>query len=591
MDQLLSKINKLKNWQAIVVIVVIGIAVYSVGLTNPFQGDDNSQIVSNVPVHSLSNIKLFFEGSTFYAGKGLSPLWGVYYKPLMTTVYSLIYSLFGPHPIYYHLVQLALCIGSTILLYLFFRFSFKPVLALILALIFLVHPIDSQVVYAIPSMQDALFFFFGILGLYLLVKYSKPTKANKDWSIKILPIVALCMLLSLLSKETGILFVLMSLMYLWIFDNRRRLYSYAGIVALPVIIWLVLRVNAVGLGRNPHADLIDKVSLTGRLMNMPSIIQFYLAKFVWPLKLSTDYNWVNSTFSIKHVLLPLFVSILTLGLIIYTGLQVHKKASKAQFYSYIFFFIWLCLGVAACLQIIPLDSTASEPWFYFPIAGLLGMIGIMLGTVVQVRAKSLVIISVIVLALFGVRTVNRGLDWRSEYTLASSDIASSSDDWQAYSELSAYYIQQNDFTKAAADAKISVDMYPTSSNYYNLGASLRDSGQFSMAVPALKQSLAYGYQDKNAIYNDLAELTLVTGSFNYNQRYLINALTQSPHNSYLWFYLAILEDRYSSNKYAINAIDQAAMYGPVPKDIYENILNNEPFSLNLGGDSGIINVP
>src|SRR5665213_1777591 len=201
---MLAKLNKITSWQAGLIIAVLGFAFYFTGLTNSFQGDDVYQIVNNVPVHSITHIKLFFEGGTFYNGHGLAPLSGVYFRPLMMTVFSLLYTLFGPHPIYFHLFQLALCIGSSIILYLFFRYSFKPALALSLSLVFLLHPLNSQVAYAIPSMQDALFFFFGILALYLLLRLK---------SVRSLLLVAACLFLSLLSKESGLLFTSMALLY------------------------------------------------------------------------------------------------------------------------------------------------------------------------------------------------------------------------------------------------------------------------------------------------------------------------------------------------------------------------------------------
>src|SRR6266550_635536 len=113
MDQWLAKINKLTAWQAAIIIAVIGFAVFFTGLKNPFIGDDIDQIVDSIPVHSIANLPLFFEGSTFYMGQGLAPLGGVYYRPLMITVFSLIYTLFGPHPVFFHLFQLTLIIASS----------------------------------------------------------------------------------------------------------------------------------------------------------------------------------------------------------------------------------------------------------------------------------------------------------------------------------------------------------------------------------------------------------------------------------------------------------------------------------------------
>jgi len=262
LSKILKKLNKLKPWQASLIIFILGFAAYFDGLRNQFIGDDNGQIVNNPVVHSITNIRLFFDGGTFYIGKGIAPLYGVYFRPLMTTVFSIIYTLFGAHSFYFHLAQMLLCIGSAIILYLLFKVFFKPALALFLALIFLLHPVNSEVVFALSSMQDALFFFFGILGLYLLV-HLKSTRS--------LLLVALCMLLSLFAKETGLLFIVMSILYLAWWD-RKRLKYFAGSIVLPIALWLVLKIHAIGLlGTNPHNAPIDNLSLGGRLMTDPSI--------------------------------------------------------------------------------------------------------------------------------------------------------------------------------------------------------------------------------------------------------------------------------------------------------------------------------
>jgi hypothetical protein len=48
---MMDKINRLKNWQAALIITILGFAVYGDGLWNQFLGDDNLQIVNNPPVH------------------------------------------------------------------------------------------------------------------------------------------------------------------------------------------------------------------------------------------------------------------------------------------------------------------------------------------------------------------------------------------------------------------------------------------------------------------------------------------------------------------------------------------------------------
>src|ERR1700683_5018555 len=102
---MLEKINKLNLKHVAGIFAVIGVAIFFSGLNNPFQGDDTYQIVNNLPVHSITNIFLLFKSSTFYNGQHLI---GIYYRPMMSVMFSLIYTFFGAHAIAYHIVQLSI---------------------------------------------------------------------------------------------------------------------------------------------------------------------------------------------------------------------------------------------------------------------------------------------------------------------------------------------------------------------------------------------------------------------------------------------------------------------------------------------------
>ena len=572
---MLEKINKLKSWQSALIITLIGIAVYFDGLKNQFIGDDQSQIVNNPPVHSISHIVLFFEGGTFYIGKGIAPLYGVYFRPLMTTVFSLIYTIFGAQPFYYHLFQLILCIGSTIILYLFFRFSFKPALSLFLSLIFLVHPINSEVVFAIPCMQDALFFFFGILALYLLLRFK---------STKSLLLVAVCLFFSLLAKETGLLFLIMAIIYLYWWE-RRRLLKFISIMAIPLVLYLILRVNAIGLFRHPTIAPIDNLDLKERLFTSPSIVLFFITKLLFPWKLASAYYWVYQRFSFGHFLIPLFIDLAAFSVVIYVGILIKTKATKAHFYTYIFFALWTAVGLLTTLQVIALDMTASQTWFYFSMAGVLGMMGTVF-TVFPIRIRQvwLLIVGIILVGSLGTRTIIWGFDWKNADTLASHDITVSTDDYNAYDTLATEQLNQGNFNKAHEYIDKSISIYPTFNNYATLGGILANQRQYSEAVSIYDKGLQYG--SDMLIYNSLGELTLVYGGYSSGLQYFGSTLQLFPQDSILWTYLAVFEARYGNTQASKAAISKAAMYGQVSTELYDNIINGQPFSLDLPGLGG-----
>ena len=557
--------------QACLIILVIGLAIFATGLANPFIGDDSPQIVNNPVVHSITHIKLFFEGSTFYSGGGIAPLTGNYYRPLMTTTYSLLYTLFGSHQFYFHLLQALLCIGSACLLYLVFRYMFTSILALVLSLVFLVHPLNSQIAFAIPSMQDALFFFFGVLALWLLLRFN---------SVKSLLLVALCLMMSLLSKETAIVFIVVAALYLFWFD-RKRLFVFTGIVAVPIVFYFLLKTNAIGfIGTKSTNGPIDNLSMVGRLMTMPSLLLFFFTKLIWPWKLASGYYWVYPTFSVRHVLLPLVIDLIVIGLFAYMAYVIRRRESDKYYRAYMFFGAWTLLGLLPHLQIIPLDMTACETWFYFSVAGVLGMIGVMLVAFQAHIDPTWFFVGVIVVAgVLGIRTAVRGLDYKSYYILSRHDVVASKEDYPAYNAIGKTLIDQGNYADAKTNVERSISIYPSFLAYLNLGVILTNQGDYPGAAAAYQKGLKLG--NASVLYDDLAALTLFTGDPNANKQLLLSGLKKFPQDHTLWMYLAILEDRYGDNKDAWTSIQQAATYGQVPPFIYDNIMRNQPFTINI----------
>ena len=575
MNQLLSKIKKLESKHvAYILVVVVGLLVFFTGLSNPFQNDDTFQIVNNPPVHSITNIPQFFQAGTYWDGQKLT---GDYYRPMMTTVFSVIYLVAGAHSTAFHLVQLSLYIASSFLLYLVFKRFLKPLTALALTLVFLVHPLNSQIVYSIATMQDVLFFFFGILAIWLL---------SRDDSDKSLWAVSGCLLLSLLSKEAGFVFVAVSLLYLCWF-NKERVKAFLSTMVLPIILYLTLRIHAVGLVHKQLVAPIDNVNLAGRLFNAPSIIEFYISKLLFPWKLSTTHYWVYSKFSVDHFLIPLIVDLVVVSLFVYIGFRVFHKLSRKQLKMYLFFAAWTVMGILLYLQIVPLDMTVCETWFYFSFAGLLGMIGIALPTIKFRFKPELVLFTVIlIVCLFGIRTAFRGTDYRSQTILAQHDIAESSGDYSALMSLSQYYIDNGDYKQAMTYAQRSIDVYPITSNYNLLGVALEQSGDYKGAVKAYIKALEYG--NLSVVYENLGLILITYSDKATTDEFFQKAINTYPHDFKLWLYLAIFEGSSGATDKAKISINNAIKYGTVPPAIYNYISNDQPFSLPLLGRTVLV---
>lgn len=573
-DQLFSRIKRLESWQVACILAIVGFAVFFTGLATPFQNDDTFQIVNNPPVHSISHLSQFFQSGTYWDGQKLT---GDYYRPMMTTVFSIIYSVAGAYPVAFHIFQLTLYIASAFLLYLVFKRFLKPVIALSLSLVFLVHPLNSQIVYSIATMQDVLFFFFGILAIWLLIR---------DESDKSLWAVSSSLLFSMFSKEAGFVFVIVSLLYLLWF-NKQRVRVFLSTLALPTIFYLILRIHAVGLFHKQLVAPIDNASFVGRLFNVPSIVEFYFSKLIFPWKLSTTHYWVYSKFSVDHFLIPLIVDAAVIGLFVYLGFRVRSKLSKKQFKPYLFFSVWTVLGILPYLQIVPLDMTVSETWFYFSIAGLLGMIGTALPTLkVRFKPQLLLIPAMLLIGVFGIRTAVRGIDYRSQIVLAQHDIKESSGDYTAMMSVSQYDIDHGNYKEAIIYAQNSIDTYPVTANYNLLGVALEQSGDYQGAVNAYSRALKYG--NLNVVYENLGLILIVYSDPATTSQLFQKAINAYPNDFKIWLYLAIFEGANGANDKAKIAINNAAKYGTVPAAIYNNIFSDQPFSLPLLGKNIVV---
>ncbi len=573
---MLDKLNRLTHKQAALIIVILGFATYFDSLKNQFLGDDSPQIVYNPIVQSITNIKMFFEGGTFYNGPG-EKLSGTYFRPLMTTTFSALYTLFGPHPFYFHLLQLLICIASAIILYLFYRYSFKPALALPLALIFLIHPANSQVVFEIAAMQDALFFFFGILALYLLARF----KSNRS-----LIAVAAYLLLSFFSKETGVVFLAMAALYLFWY-NRKRLYPFLAIMVIPLAVYLLLRVHAVGLvGANPGNTPIDNVGLAGRLFTVPSILLFYFTKIFFPLRLAHAYYWTYPTFSYMYFLLPLIIDCAVIGLVVYTGRVLRRVTTGALYHCYVYFSVWFALGLLLCVQIIPLDMTASESWLYFPMAGALGMIGVVIrvfGSRLHMSRQLVFCLTAALILIFAIRTIDRGTNWRNINTLAFNDAKVSNDDFYSDMVVAIDLFNRGDIRGAQAQEEHSVSVYPNGTNEQALGTIDSRLGEYPRSLQAYANGLKYNNtpQLDQELYNSAGELSIWYANPSSSVQFINQGLEKFPHDANLWLYLAIIQYQHQDINDAKVSIQQALHYNRTVliATVYSRISKNQPLQI------------
>ncbi len=559
--------------KAIIFIIIIGIFVFFNALFNPFIGDDKIQILQNPLALSISNIPSFFTSNAINVGGGFK---GIYYKPILYSVFSIITSVFSTTPFFYHFVQVALHITNAIFVLLFFRKFIKLRLAFFLSLIFLVHPINSESVIYISAMQETLFFFFGMVSLLILTK-------NHN-SLKSLFYAQLFFLLSLLSKETGILFVLIAGMYVQLFKkNLMRIYAISSAIMFTFYLFMHFILGGVSLkiqAVNPilHATLFE------RIISMPAIFYYYIKTFIFPNNLVFDQQWVVKQINFPSFFLPLILDFLFLFIFILITVLTIKYSKRKYLKLSIIFFLWFILGFLLHSQIIPLDATVTDRWFYFPIVGLLGVIGLGTQTLLEYRKipNSLILaLGFSVILLLSFRTIIRNSNWSDPILLYTHDLALMPPNSLLEGALAAEYQSQNNLPAALIHAQKAEQIYPTYLNLTLLGTLSAKNGNIKKAeeyyIKATQMS------DYYLAYENLSFLSAYYDPADVAKKIIVNAIKKFPSDSNLYIYLAVAAYRYGDVKDAKIIVSQACKisYNTICVYVTNQIENNKPINLTL----------
>lgn len=564
----------LTNKKAITWIIIIGLIVFFFGLFNGFVGDDPAEITENVAIQSIQNLPEFFTGGMFYVEPGVK-LSGNFYRPLLSTYFSLIYTVFGANSFMFHFNQLCLYILNVCLVYYLFKHFFNQKIAFVLSLIFLVHPINSESAYYISATQENLFLFFGLLSLWTVTKYR---------SQKALIIASILLLVSLLFKESGILFFIVIPLYLFLYHRKKTL-PFVGYSLISFVMYVILRINAIGVtptGTNDAA--IQNLHLVSRLINIPEIFLFYLKTFLYPMDLAIIYNWVYTSIDVPHFYIPLVIDLFFVFVVIYAS-YVSRRKSQKHFVMYTFFVVWFFVGMLLNLQILPLDQTVTDQWFYFPIIGLLGMIGVfLLSFKIELNKPHSVAIIVTLISLLAIRTFTRGFDWEDDFTLASHDLTVSPQAYSLEAELSRLYFDNGDYKDAKIHADRSIQMFPYLDSYTDLGNADFYLGDYTGAKEAFLNATKYG--DNYVTYENLSAIYINHDNPQEGIYFIKNiALKKFPYDARLWLYLAVLEYNHGSKSNAKSDIVTAYNYDhalPEVVPIYNAMVSNQAVNYTVG---------
>lgn len=510
---------------------------------NFFVWDDEEMVVKNFPIFQTTNIPQLFKQATFFSGgSGLS---GWFYRPLVMMSFLLTRVIFGQSPFGFHLVQLILHLTGASILFLVLKELFQlkvkkeaTPLALLLSLIFVVHPAHVEAVSYIASIAEPLYTLLFLLAFLVVIKSKSRKLTSKQFCI-----VMVSFFLSLLTKEGAIIFLPIVAVYLFFFDKKALLKKIT-----PFIVgfggYLIVRLTFFGTQtqRPDFLSPISNVSFYERLLTVPFVFSRFLTTFFFPRVLSVSQHRVVMNISDPYFIVPLIFSLVFLLVI---AIYLIKTKSKMV----TFFVLWFIFAVSPVLNLIlPLDMSFAERWLYIPMIGLLGLLGIFVIETEFLRKNinKLLAIGFLVVMILMIRTIYRNMDWKDGYTLYSHDIEIESESFDLQNNLGVEMFRKEKYEDAFLHFEKSVKLQPRwTISLNNLAAAYENKGDDNMAYEYYSKSVEMG--SYYLAYENLAALTLKLYGPEKAIEFLDEALVMLPNNMRLNHIAAIsyyeLEER------------------------------------------------
>lgn len=503
-------LNGMKTKNRYLIFVVLALATlltYADSVGNSFTWDDVPLIVNNPAYKNPANLPVLFKSSdTSPIGEQVA-----YFRPVNNLSYLLDFQLYGLNPLGYHVENVMLHLIAVLLLYtLIDRLFFNGTLAFLSALIFAVHPINTEAVAFIAARNNVLALVFMLLSFITYISAHNRKKVISFF------FSGLFFFLSALCKESTLMLPFILGLYDFKFSRSFKEQVRLKIVTLsPFVlfsaVYFAMRAHAlastVGIG-------LDIEGLGQRMLKNIYIIPKYLVHFIYPLNLSIIYSMPENYLSGSTWLFLLWVAIL---LILFFLLRLRNAVLN-------FGLLWFAVNFVPVSNIVPISFPASlvpmaDRFMYLPAIGLYIIAAECLYySYTRFKWKKTVIFSAVAVILaLSFLTVRRNLDWKDDLTLFKSTVRS----------------QPNAVV-----------------GHYNLGCEYKDRGDLINAEKEWKETLRLNPRHEGALIN-LGNLYNLLNVPLEAKNYYYRAIESNPSNSVVHYNLALALEQLSEQDEAL----------------------------------------
>lgn len=515
-------------------IFILSFAFYRNSFENEYSMDDNLVTSTYESPHPLIEDGISAIPKIFTSHYAVNSKQSYAYRPVTTSSFAIEYQFYGQNPIKSHFFNVLLYALTIIVLFKVLNQMWgeeKYILTVLTCLIFLIHPLHTEVVDNIKSRDEILSLLFGLLSLKYVLTYHDRKK------IVFLGLSFLFILLSLLSKKTGMIFI--AIIPLTLFYFRTINFKKLGIVIGAIIIGLVV---FKFMGKILPSETVSRVKyyfenplyFSGFKERIPMYFYsnyYYLALllFPYPLRYYYGYNQVPiADWSHPVVYIMLIFMIATVGISLW-------RIKKKEIWGFGTLFFFLGIG-GACNLLFPAVGIIAERFAFIASVGFSITAGYGLYHFFfaenskfynsqKIAKASVAILSIVSL----VYVFDRNKDWKNDVSLYKNDIEHLERSYKAYNLLG--------------------------QSYYKEGLNLKNTNQPpAVYLPKIDTAEIY-FKKCISIYADYAVTYNNLGALNYVFR-------NQQDTAYRYFEQAIaLDSNYTEALFNLGNIESNRFYG------------------------------
>jgi Flp pilus assembly protein TadD len=563
-----------RNYFFCFIISLLIFLAYSNSFNNAFQYDDNHVIERNPFVKHPGKIPQFFTepqmGSGVYSETSS-------YRPLLMTSFAFNYCLGGMNVFGYHLFNFLVHLLCTFLVYFITLYIFRfntlskeanslrcQLVALFAALVFGLHPVQTESVTYITGRSSTLMALFLLSSFFTYLQYRLTQK------IPYLILSSLGYACALLVKETAITLFAILLLFNVMFPHgsnfKNRCLSFLPHFLLTML-YLGMRVYFFGFQQN---DSHPVRPLYENLLSQSWAWVHYLGTLILPLNLNNDYD-----FPVFHSILESQV-ILNIFLLAAISFFIWWLSRSNRLIS--FFALWFIITLLPTNSVIALDDLVSDRWLYLSLVGYAVLLAMAVNWIFQKqvepgdRARKIVFffLCALMIEFYGFSTLLRNFAWTNPITLWEDAVSKSPQKARTLNALGAALAERGRLEEASQILFQAIALEPRGGQaYLNLGYVFTEQGKWEEAVAIYREGMPLSPRLASEFHNNLGAIYFKQQKMGAAEKEFRRAIELRPHNAPPYFNLGLLHERRGNFDQAISNVEAAVELDPDYAQCYE----------------------